>query len=71
MFKRRFNPYIVGICIVAILSVSYVCIRAYHRDVEVNKVISEVQAFNRSVDEHDVHSSKGHTRVRRRQGLVA
>ncbi len=63
MFKRRFNPYIVGICIVAILSVSYVCIRAYHRDVEVNKVISEVQAFNRSVDEHDVHSSKGHTRV--------
>ena len=63
MFKFRFNPYIVGACIVAVLFVSYAGIRAYQRDVGVNKVISEIRAFNRSVDEHDVYSSKGHTHL--------
>ena len=61
MFKHRFSPYIVGACIVAFLSVSYVGYRAYQNHVEFKTFISDTQAFTRSIEGHPVHSSNDHT----------
>ena len=61
MLKRRFIPYIVGGCIVALISLSYVGYRAYQNHVEFQAFVSDAQAFNHSVGEEHVHSSKDHT----------
>jgi hypothetical protein len=65
MLKRRFILYIVGICIIAFLSVSYVAYRAYQNHVEFKAAMSNAQAFNRPI-EHDKahehsHAAGGHT----------
>ena len=61
MLKHRFSHYIVGTCIVAFLVVSYVGYRAYQKYVEFQALMSNAQAFNRSiVGQHD-HSSDDHT----------
>ncbi len=63
MFKHRFILYIVGVCIVAFLSVSYVSYRAYQRHIEFKAFMSNAQAFSRSIEGHGqhAHSSKDHT----------
>lgn len=61
MFNRRFNLYIVGICFVAILSVSYIGIKTYQKHVKIAHVHPDFQTYNRSVDERYVHTSKDHT----------
>ena len=59
MFNRRFVPYIVGVCIVALISLSYVGYRAYQNHVEFERLIADAQeGFNRSVDGHHSHSSE-------------
>ena len=55
MLKRRFLPYIVGFCIVAFLSVSYVGYRAYQNHVDFKAFMSNAQAFNRSVEHDETH----------------
>ena len=61
MLKHRFIPCIVGGCIVALISLSYVGYRAYQKRVELQAFVSDAQAFNRSAGEGHVHSSKDHT----------
>ena len=56
MVKRRVSIYIIGVCIVAVLSVSYFGVRAYQRHVELKQVLSDAQAFNRESSEHHVHN---------------
>lgn len=60
MVKRRVNPYIVGVCIVAVLSISYVALKAYQRHGELNQALADAQQFNREVAEHHGHN---HTEV--------
>ena len=78
MVKRRVRLYIVGVCIVAVLSMGYVGIRVYQRNVQLKQVLSDAQAFNRElsehhgnhehihseVDNHNAHSSGNHTHGR-------
>lgn len=61
MLKHRFVPYIVAIGIVAFFSLSYVGYKTYQNHVEFERFISDVQAFNRSVEGQHDHSSHDHT----------
>ncbi len=58
MFNHRFFPYVIGVCIVALISVSYVGYRAYQKHIELQAFMSNAQAFNRSIEEGHVHSSE-------------
>ena len=70
MFNRRFMPYIVGVCIVALISLSYVGYRAYQSHVEFETFIADAQeGFNRSVEGHHSHSSEALPYVSQRQPL--
>ncbi len=60
MFNHRFVPYIVGLCIVALLLVSYVGYRAYQKHVEFKAFTSNAQSFNRSAEELDDHHGHAH-----------
>lgn len=60
MLKYRFIPYIVGVCIVAFLSVSYVVYRAYQNHVELQASLSDAQALNHLGWEQHDHSSHDH-----------
>ena len=61
MLKSRFIPYIVGGCIIAFLSVSYVGYRTYQNHVEFKAFMSNGHPFNRSIEGGHVHSSNDHT----------
>ena len=61
MLKRRFIPYIVGICIVAFLFISYVGYIAYRDHVEYKAFLSNAQAFYHSIEGQHDHSSHDHT----------
>ena len=72
MVKRSVSPYIIGVCIVAVLSMSYIGIRAYQTHIELKQVLSDAQGVNREVaghhghnhaevDNHHAHSSDNHT----------
>ncbi len=50
MFKRRFIPYIVGGCIIVLLSVSYVGYRVYQKHIKFQAFMSKAQVFNRSIE---------------------
>ena len=70
MFNRRFVPYIVGVCIVALISLSYVGYRAYQNHVEFERLIADAQeGFNRSVEGHHSHSSEALPHVSKVQPL--
>ena len=70
MFNRRFMPYIVGVCIVALISLSYVGYRAYQSHVEFETFIADAQeGFNHSVEGHHSHSSEALPYVSQRQPL--
>ena len=80
MVKRSVSPYIIGVCIVAVLSVSYVGIRAYQTHVELKQVLSDAQGVNREVaghhghnhaevDNHHAHSSDNRTHGREDSSL--
>ena len=57
MLKHRFIPYIVGVGIVAFLSVSYVVYKAYRDYVELQADLSDTQVLNHSVRrQHDLNS---------------
>ena len=45
MLSRRFSPCIVGVCVVALISLSYVGYRAYQNDAEFKVFLSESEAF--------------------------
>ena len=59
MFRRRFIPYIIGVIIVALLSVSYVGYRAYQNHVEFKVLISESEVFQGSLDKDASHTVGG------------
>ena len=61
MLKRRFLPYIVGMCIVALLFISYVGYIAYRNHVEYKALMSNAQAFYPSIEGQHDHSSHDHT----------
>jgi hypothetical protein len=50
MLKRRFIPYIVGGCIVALIFLSYVGYREYQNHVEFQAFISESEGFQGAFD---------------------
>ena len=64
MINRRVKPYIIGVCIVVVLSMSYIGIRAYKGNVELNQALSEARAINRSVGARHSHSSDNDAHVR-------
>ena len=70
MVKRSVSPYIIGVCIVAVLSVSYVGIRAYKGHVELNQVLSDARAVNRSVGARHSHSLDNHAHEREGDALT-
>ena len=58
MLNRRFSPYVIGVSIIALLSVTYFGYRAYRNHVEFKAFISKTEAFNRSLADQSVHSSE-------------
>ena len=58
MLNRRFSPYVIGVSIIALLSVTYFGYRAYRNHVEFKAFISKTEAFNRSLAGQSVHSSE-------------
>ena len=64
MINRRVKPFILGVCIFAVLSMSYIGIRAYKGHVELNQVLSDARAVNRSVGARHSHSSDNHAHER-------
>ena len=65
MLKRRFSPYIIGVCLVVSLSISYFGYRTYQNHVKFKAFMSNAHVFNRSIehnetDEH-IHAPSGHT----------
>lgn len=64
MINRRVKPYIIGVCIVAVLSMSYIGIRTYKDHIELNQLLSNAEAVNRSVGARHSHSSDNHAHVR-------
>ena len=64
MINRRVKPYIIGVCIVVVLPMSYIGIRAYKGNVELNQALSDARAINRSVGARHSHSSDNHAHVR-------
>ncbi|MYE89328.1 hypothetical protein F4X33_10070 [Candidatus Poribacteria bacterium] len=60
MFKQRFSPYIIGACILVLLSVSYVSYRVYQDHVAFKMFMSNAQMFNQSVEDQHNHSSHSH-----------
>ena len=71
MLNRRFSPYIVGGCIIVLLSVSYVGYRAYQNHVGFQAFISKAQAFNRSIAGQSVDSSEAAPEVSAGQSELA
>lgn len=57
MVKRPVNPYIVGVCIVAVISISYVAVKAYQRHGELKQVLSDAQQFNLQVTDRHEHNN--------------
>ena len=64
MINRHVRPYIIGTCIVVVLLMSYIGIRVYKSHVELNQLLSDAQAVNRSVGARYAHSSDYHAHVR-------
>ncbi len=61
MLKRRFVPYIIGVCLVTFLFLSYIGYKAYQRHVEFERWISDAQSLNRAVNGQNALASKAHT----------
>ena len=60
MLKQRFIPYIIGACILVLLSASYVSYRVYQDHVAFKMLMSDAQRFNQSVEDQHNHSSHSH-----------
>ena len=58
MLNRRFSPYVIGGCIIALLSVTFLGYRAYRKHVEFQAFMSKAETFNRSLAGQSVHSSE-------------
>ena len=61
MFKRRFIPYIVGVCVVVLLGIVYLSYVKYKTDQNFKAFMADAQVFNRSIEEGHGHSSHNHT----------
>ena len=59
MLKRRFFPYVIGACIVVILAVSFVGVRAYMRQTEV-KLAAEALAIEKPILESEAAHGHNH-----------
>ena len=70
MVNRRIKPYLIVACIVAILSLSYIGIRAYKDQVEVNQLLSDARAVNRPVGARHSHSLDNHAHEREGDALT-
>ena len=64
MINRRVKPFILGVCIFALLLLSYIGIRAYKGQVELDELLSDARAVNRSVGAPHLHSSDNHSHER-------
>lgn len=71
MLNRRFSPYVIGGCIIALLSVTFLGYRAYRKHVEFKAFMSKAQAFNRSIAGQSVHSSEAAPEVSAGQSELA
>lgn len=70
MINRRIKPYIIGTCIVVVLLMSYIGIRTYKDHIELNQLLSNAEAVNRSVGARHSHSSDNHAHVREGDSLT-
>ena len=61
MFKRRFIPYIIGVCVVVLLGIVYLSYVKYKTDQNFKAFMADAQAFNRSIEEGHGHFSHNHT----------
>ena len=61
MFKRRFIPYIVGICVVVLLGIAYLSYVNYKTGQKFKAFMADAQAFNHSIENRPEHSSHDHT----------
>lgn len=57
MVNRRAKPYLIAGSILAVLSLSYISIRAYKGQVELDELLSDARAVNQSVGARYSHSS--------------
>ncbi len=73
MLKRRFIPYIVGVCIIAIISLSYVGYRAYEDHVEFQPLSDSLDSSSKKIPLAEEgrtefeHEHTHHTQQRNRQ----
>ena len=70
MVNRRIKPYLIAVCIVAVLSIFYIGIRAYKGQVELNQLLSDAEAVSRSVGVRHSHSSDNHAHEREGDSLT-
>lgn len=62
MFRRRFIPYIVGVCTVTLISLSYVGYRAYQNHSQFKRFISESKAFQAGLNKDTSHIAERNSR---------
>ena len=70
MINRRVSPYIIGVCIVAVLSIFYIGIRAYKGQVELDELLSDARAVNSSVGARHSRSLDNHAHEREGDALT-
>ena len=58
MLNRRFSPYVIGVSIIVLFSVTFFGYRAYRNHVEFKAFMSKTEALNRSLAGQSVHSSE-------------
>lgn len=71
MLNRRFSLYVIGGCIITLLSVTYFGYRAYRNHVEFKAFMSKAERFNRSLAGQSVHSSEASPEVSAGQSDIA
>lgn len=71
MVNRRIKPYLIAVCIVVVLCMSYIGIRAYKGHVELDELLSDARAVNRSDDARHLHSSDNHAHEHEGDSLTA
>ena len=70
MVNRRARPYFIGGGIIAVLSLSYIGIRAYKSQVELDELLSDARAVNQSVGARHSHFLDNHAHEREGDALT-
>lgn len=70
MVNRRAKPYLIAGSILAVLSLSYISIRAYKGHLELDELLSDARAVNRSVGARHSHSSDNSAHEQKGESLT-